>query len=212
MSPPSAAYRRRLPARSRCRLLRPTAHHHHRRLLQPAVPPPVTAATRPNLRCPARPPPSSAWPALTSSAAAGGCHLARTRPNPDAARHRSARLGSASSTPPAPAAPTLLLRPAPPRLHYPGCPPRCHPDAAAPVARLDAAGPCCHPRHIFGVRLSPKNDLSFCVVFFENHRCLCNDPCYQYTLISVMRTSILRLQSFFPLRYLALSHDHKHNN
>jgi hypothetical protein len=28
----------------------------------------------------------------------------------------------------------------------------------------------------------------------------------------VMRTSILRLQSFLPLRYLALSHDHEHNN
>jgi hypothetical protein len=27
-----------------------------------------------------------------------------------------------------------------------------------------------------------------------------------------MRTSILRLQSFLPLRYLALSHNHKHNN
>jgi hypothetical protein len=29
---------------------------------------------------------------------------------------------------------------------------------------------------------------------------------------SMMRTSILRLQSFLPLRYLALSHDHEHNN
>jgi hypothetical protein len=28
----------------------------------------------------------------------------------------------------------------------------------------------------------------------------------------MMRTSILRLQSFLSLRYLALSHDHKHNN
>jgi hypothetical protein len=28
----------------------------------------------------------------------------------------------------------------------------------------------------------------------------------------VMRTSILWLQSFLPLRYLALSHDHEHNN
>jgi hypothetical protein len=28
----------------------------------------------------------------------------------------------------------------------------------------------------------------------------------------VMRTSILRLHSFLPLRYLALSHDHEHNN
>jgi hypothetical protein len=28
----------------------------------------------------------------------------------------------------------------------------------------------------------------------------------------MMRTSILRLQLFFPLRYLALSHDHEHNN
>jgi hypothetical protein len=28
----------------------------------------------------------------------------------------------------------------------------------------------------------------------------------------MMRTSILRLQSFLPLRYLALSHDHEHNN
>jgi hypothetical protein len=28
----------------------------------------------------------------------------------------------------------------------------------------------------------------------------------------MMRTSILRLQSFLPLRYLTLSHDHEHNN
>jgi hypothetical protein len=28
----------------------------------------------------------------------------------------------------------------------------------------------------------------------------------------MMRTSILRLQSFLPLRYLALSHDHEHYN
>jgi hypothetical protein len=28
----------------------------------------------------------------------------------------------------------------------------------------------------------------------------------------VMRTSVLQLQSFLPLRYLALSHDHEHNN
>jgi hypothetical protein len=28
----------------------------------------------------------------------------------------------------------------------------------------------------------------------------------------LMRTSILWLQSFLPLRYLALSHDHEHNN
>jgi hypothetical protein len=28
----------------------------------------------------------------------------------------------------------------------------------------------------------------------------------------VMRTSILQLQSFLPLRYLALSRDHEHNN
>jgi hypothetical protein len=28
----------------------------------------------------------------------------------------------------------------------------------------------------------------------------------------MMRTSILRLQTFLPLRYLALSHDHEHNN
>jgi hypothetical protein len=28
----------------------------------------------------------------------------------------------------------------------------------------------------------------------------------------MMRTSILRLQSFLLLRYLALSHDHEHNN
>jgi hypothetical protein len=28
----------------------------------------------------------------------------------------------------------------------------------------------------------------------------------------MMRTSILHLHSFLPLRYLALSHDHKHNN
>jgi hypothetical protein len=28
----------------------------------------------------------------------------------------------------------------------------------------------------------------------------------------LMRTSILQLQSFLLLRYLALSHDHKHNN
>jgi hypothetical protein len=28
----------------------------------------------------------------------------------------------------------------------------------------------------------------------------------------LMRTSILRLQSFLPWRYLALSHDHEHNN
>jgi hypothetical protein len=28
----------------------------------------------------------------------------------------------------------------------------------------------------------------------------------------MMRTSILLLQSFLPLRYLALSHDHEHNN
>jgi hypothetical protein len=28
----------------------------------------------------------------------------------------------------------------------------------------------------------------------------------------LMRTSILRLQSFLSLRYLALSHDHEHNN
>jgi hypothetical protein len=28
----------------------------------------------------------------------------------------------------------------------------------------------------------------------------------------VMRTSILQLQSFLPLRYLTLSHDHEHNN
>jgi hypothetical protein len=28
----------------------------------------------------------------------------------------------------------------------------------------------------------------------------------------MMRTSILWLQSFLPLRYLALSHDHEHNN
>jgi hypothetical protein len=28
----------------------------------------------------------------------------------------------------------------------------------------------------------------------------------------MMRTSILQLQSFLPLRYLALSHDHEHNN
>jgi hypothetical protein len=28
----------------------------------------------------------------------------------------------------------------------------------------------------------------------------------------LMRTSILRLQSFLPLTYLALSHDHEHNN
>jgi hypothetical protein len=30
--------------------------------------------------------------------------------------------------------------------------------------------------------------------------------------LSLMRTSILQLQSFFSLRYLALSHDHEHNN
>jgi hypothetical protein len=30
--------------------------------------------------------------------------------------------------------------------------------------------------------------------------------------IEVMRTSILQLQSFLLLRYLALSHDHEHNN
>jgi hypothetical protein len=28
----------------------------------------------------------------------------------------------------------------------------------------------------------------------------------------MMRTTILRLQSFVPLGYLALSHDHEHNN
>jgi hypothetical protein len=28
----------------------------------------------------------------------------------------------------------------------------------------------------------------------------------------MMRTSILWLQSFLPLKYLALSHDHEHNN
>ena len=28
----------------------------------------------------------------------------------------------------------------------------------------------------------------------------------------MMRTSILRIQSFLPLRYLVLSHDHEHNN
>jgi hypothetical protein len=28
----------------------------------------------------------------------------------------------------------------------------------------------------------------------------------------LMRTSILQLQSFLPLRYLALSHDHEHDN
>jgi hypothetical protein len=28
----------------------------------------------------------------------------------------------------------------------------------------------------------------------------------------MMRTSILQLQSFLPLRYLVLSHDHEHNN
>jgi hypothetical protein len=28
----------------------------------------------------------------------------------------------------------------------------------------------------------------------------------------MMRTSILQLQSFLPLRYLTLSHDHEHNN
>jgi hypothetical protein len=32
------------------------------------------------------------------------------------------------------------------------------------------------------------------------------------TRCMVMRTSILQLQSFLPLRYLALSHDHEHNN
>jgi hypothetical protein len=31
-------------------------------------------------------------------------------------------------------------------------------------------------------------------------------------ILKVMRTSILWLQSFPPLRYLALSHDHEHNN
>jgi hypothetical protein len=30
--------------------------------------------------------------------------------------------------------------------------------------------------------------------------------------LGMMRTSILQLQSFLPLRYLALSHDHEHNN
>jgi hypothetical protein len=34
----------------------------------------------------------------------------------------------------------------------------------------------------------------------------------QNIALKVMRTSILQLQSFLPLRYLALSHDHEHNN
>jgi hypothetical protein len=40
----------------------------------------------------------------------------------------------------------------------------------------------------------------------------CNTPCYGFPNHILMRTSILRLQSFLPLRYLALSHDHEHNN
>jgi hypothetical protein len=34
--------------------------------------------------------------------------------------------------------------------------------------------------------------------------------CY-HTILGPI-TSILRIQSFLPLRYLALSHDHEHNN
>jgi hypothetical protein len=33
-----------------------------------------------------------------------------------------------------------------------------------------------------------------------------------FLIEDMMRTSILLLQSFLPLRYLALSHDHEHNN
>jgi hypothetical protein len=41
-----------------------------------------------------------------------------------------------------------------------------------------------------------------------------SSPCFESldACVRVMRTSILWLQSFLSLRYLALSHDHEYNN
>jgi hypothetical protein len=112
--------------------LPPLADHTppRRRLLRLATPPPVTAAARPGLRCPARPPPTAAL-------------LSLYRPTPDWPQRRRPSLDPASDS----LGPPLLG----PALDYPGprstglgLPRRCWPPPSpARLGLLDATGPSC---------------------------------------------------------------------
>jgi hypothetical protein len=61
----------------------------------------------------------------------------------------------------------------------------------------------------FGV--SPSLTFQICDLTWEK-KMRCHRGRRQCKRGRMMRTSILQLQSFLPLTYLALSHDHKHNN